>query len=191
MLHIFILTVAELLLYDSLYEDTRFTAGKEAQRSELQCFETVKHYFSNPKITGEIYPIYSFKNDDFVQMQLSLSCPGMNFVEIVSIALSLPVSYDTSYCVESQRTDFSQCSQMKQCNCCEIPQDRCSHYENVTEFARGCYMLQNCTITVWSKFLFNCPGRMYGCENKKCHSRWVEVNYICQPYGARVRVQGR
>ena len=180
-LHLVTLTVAELLLFGLLSKGITFTAASEGLISKSQCFDTVKHYYINPRITGDRMLIYSFQNDDFEQRNFSMNCQSSDlFVEILSITLSLPSYYNASYCVESQTTNYNVCKKSKQCNCCKKPKDRCFNVIDVKEYAKGCYLLQNCTITVRSKFLVNCPGRMYNCAKKKCHSRWVEVNYTCQ-----------
>ena len=167
----------------SCVETETTDAMADVMRSDSVCFGTVTHYYSNPKVTGESALIYSYKNDDFKMETLSLNCETDVedlFIEMESVSLLLPVEgTDDQYCVESKTTNFTLCKETSQCACCEIPQKTCESAEKVETYATSCNRKKNCTISVTSKFLTQCMGRMYDCENKKCHSRWAMVSYRC------------
>ena len=152
-------------------------------RRDSVCFGIVTHYYTNLKVTGEGALVYSYKNDYFKMETLALNCETDVedlFIEIESVSLLLPAEgTDDQYCGESKHTNFDGCKETSSCQCCEIPQKTCESAENFEYYAEKCNRKKNCTISVTSKFLTQCTGRMYDCENKKCHSRWAMVIYRC------------
>ena len=152
-------------------------------RSDSVCFGTLTHYYANPKVTGESKLLYFYKNDDFKVENLTLSCKTEEenlLIEVESVSLLLPAEgTDDQYCVESKHTNFDSCKNTSPCQSCEIPQKTCESAENFETYAEKCNRKKNCTIPVTSKFLTQCTGRMYDCEQKKCHSRWAMITYRC------------
>ena len=164
--------------------DTNTPSIADVKRSGSVCFSTVTHYYSNPDVTGNSAIEYSYKHDDFKTKKLTLSCEtGDNnlFIKVESVSLLLPTEdTEDQYCVESKNKNFDSCKESSQCDCCLIPQKTCESAENLDGYSARCNRERNCTISVTSKFLNKCMGRMYKCENKKCHSWWAKVTYRCQ-----------
>ena len=161
------------------------TAPDEHSKSAHECFNTVKFSNSNPQVTGSSEVGLQYSNDNFHFLVIPLTCMDLDlYVDISSIKLSLPKSDShKDYCKDSLGQKHPQCSDSKNpCNCCKVPEKRCTkEVELSTENFDSCVNKQKCNITVKSEFLEECSGREYPCENKKCHSRWVDVVYYCRP----------
>ena len=153
--------------------------SKILQKSPTKCFRTVKYYNSNEAASAKHETLLVFRNDDYLYVPLRLTCNNDLMVHLKSIQLSLPGNI-RDYCLESKHSNQTMCREKDPCDCCEVPHSRC--YKNVTERYRTfCVENSTCNLNIQSEFLKDCIGRQYNCDNEKCHSRWVEVSYICSP----------
>ena len=148
--------------------------------NQTKCFETVTYHYSNPRVTGHSVLHYTYKNDHFRTATFNLSClhehENNTAIHIEKVQWILPSTMD-EYCIESFETDFGHCSSSCQCDCCEVPENVCTIKQTGNHL--HCNHRQECQLTLESQFLESCPGREYGCDNQKCHSRWAQVFYSC------------
>ena len=149
---------------------------------EIGCFNTAMYYYSNRETGGMGKLYFSYKNDDFRHITFNLDCKVSGkltyIIRVEQVNLMLPATMQ-EFCVESSYTSFTECKYNNKCTCCEKPRSVCqrSAYPAYDE----CNGKANCQLTVASEFLEDCPGREYECEHRKCHSRWAEVIYRCEP----------
>ena len=151
--------------------------SKNASSHNLtKCFHTVTHYHSNPSVSKSSRLGYTYKNKEFSNATFELICENDTTIYLELVKLSLPAR-EEDFCLESKYSNYTTCKQEHQCDCCELPNERCS--KTVTErYEKECNKSKNCTIEISSDFLKDCPGREYSC-GKRCHSRWAEVIYSC------------
>ena len=80
---------------------------------------------------------------------------------------------------DAQHTNFNQCSLSSNCMCCQMPADVCRSpaHKDYT----SCNGRKECDLNIFSNSTKHCPAREYDCQNRSCHSRWVQVFYSCKP----------
>ena len=150
---------------------------------ETKCFDTVVHYYSNPKITDRSKLYISYKNDDFKKVQFELNCGTeralTSSIHIEDIYLIIPAE-EEDMCLDSHGTSYRTCHNDAPCPCCQQPAAVCR--QSLQLDVNVCNGKPSCIFNVTSEFLEDCPGRQYNCQHKKCHSRWAQVTYKCEPH---------
>ena len=148
--------------------------------SQTKCFKVVTHYYTNPKVTRNTSVVlYTYRDNEQRNVTFFLSCnsAGEKFIQVEKVLLLLPLT-ERGYCLDSKSTNYENCSSKSNCDCCQLPDKVCG--ESSKQDLSVCSGAQECYLNISSRFLHNCSGIEYSCNDRRCHSRWAQVVYKCK-----------